>query len=221
MAFCNSCGAQLSVGTRFCSKCGAAVLASSPVSPGMPATPVTPAPTNLPPIAAPPPKNNNALKIVLLVVGGVILLGILATASFTFFVYRAAKHARFSQNGDDVKVETPFGTIESSKDPDTVVKDLGVDLYPGATIQKNGANTATFGGIHTVTANFQTSDSFDKVCTFYKSKFPGAAVVSSDQNHCTIVSSSSGSTETINIEPDGTGSKFQISTVTKKSSSNQ
>jgi hypothetical protein len=208
MAFCNSCGATLSPGTAFCTKCGAA-------NAGVAAAAPTPAARPLP---APPPSSGSSstLKIILIVVGVVFLIGILGIATIGFIGYRVAKSAKVSQNGDNVKVETPFGSVESSKDPEKVAKDLGMDIYPGAEIQRNGAATATFGGIHTVTANFESSDSVDKVCTFYKSRFPSANVTSSDQNRCTIVSNNPPNSVSINIESNGDGSKFQITSVSKK-----
>jgi len=208
MAFCNSCGATLSPGTAFCTKCGAA-------NAGGPAAAATPAARPLP---APPPSSGSSstLKIILIVIGVVVLIGILGMVTCGVVLHRAFKNAKVSQNGDNVKVETPFGSVESSKDPEKVAKDLGMDIYPGAEIQRNGAATATFGGIHTVTANFESSDSVDKVCTFYKSRFPAANVTSSDQNRCTIVSNNPPNSVSINIESNGDGSKFQITSVSKK-----
>ena len=81
--------------------------------------------------------------------------------------------------------------------------------------RKNGASTATFGNIHTVTAAFESNDSVEKVCDFYKSKFPNATVSTSDQNRCTIVSNDPPNMVTINVEPSGDGSKFQIASVTR------
>ena len=208
MAFCNSCGATLSPGTAFCTKCGAA-------NAGGPAAAATPTARPLP---APPPSSGSSstLKIILIVIGVVVLIGILGMVTCGVVLHRAFKNAKVSQNGDNVKVETPFGSVESSKDPEKVAKDLGMDIYPGAEIQRNGAATATFGGIHTVTANFESSDSVDKVCTFYKSRFPAANVTSSDQNRCTIVSNNPPNSVSINIESNGDGSKFQITSVSKK-----
>jgi hypothetical protein len=209
MAFCNSCGAPLDAGTKFCSKCGA--VAAAPPAAAAPATSV--------PGAAPPASTggSSALKIILIAIGIIVLIGILGIASFSFFVYRVAKSARVTQHGDNVKVETPFGSVESSKDPAQVTKDLGVDIYPGADILKNGASTASFGPIHTVTAMFESSDPLDKVCAFYKEKFPSAMTTSSDANRCTIVSNDQKNMITVNIESTGDGSKFQITNVSKKS----
>ena len=207
MAFCNSCGATLAEGTRFCSKCGKAIA-------GAPAATATPAAT-----PAPATGSGNGLKIVLIVIGAVILIGIVGMISLTLIGLHIARRTHVRQNGDSVKVETPFGTMESSKDPDQAAKDLGIDIYPGATVQKEGNSVATFGGMRTVTASFESSDSVDKVCSFYRAKFPGANVSTQDQNHCAIVSSMMPNMVTINVEPNGDGSKFQIVAVTKRSGS--
>jgi hypothetical protein len=205
MAFCNSCGATLSPGTKFCNKCGAVVS-------GGPSALAVPPPTS-------PTGGSSALKIILIVVAVIVGIGILCIATVGIVGYRIAKSAHVRQEGDHVKVETPFGNVETSKDPEQAAKDLGIDIYPGAEVQKNGASSATFGAIHTVTANFESSDPVDKVCAFYKTKFPNAMATTSDQNRCTIVSNEQKNMVTVNVEPSGDGSKFQITNVSKKSTS--
>ena len=204
MAFCNSCGAQLTEGTRFCSKCGAPITGTPSAPTGAPSTPATTA------------GSSNALKTILIIVGAIVLIGIVGIASLTFIGMRLARHSRVTQEGEHVKVETPFGTAETSKDPEDAAKELGVDVYPGADPQKEGASTATFGRVRTVSAAFQSDDSVDKVCAFYRSKFPNATVSTSDQNRCTIVSNDPPNMITINVEPSGDGSKFQIASVSSK-----
>jgi hypothetical protein len=214
MAFCNSCGAALNPGIKFCNKCGAAVAGGPAVPAGTTATPAAP-PT--------PTGGSSALKIILIVFAVIVTLGILGIATIGFIGYRFAKNSHVKQEGDKVKVETPFGTF-SANDPEQAVRDLGVDVYPGAEVQKNGAASVTVAGIHTVTASFESSDSVDKVCSFYKAKFPSATVTSSDQNRCTIVSSDRALNEgknsiTINIESSGDNTKFQVTNVSKTSGS--
>jgi hypothetical protein len=205
MAFCNSCGATLNPGTKFCNKCGAAVPAGAAISG---ATSTAPVPTG----------GSSALKVILIVVAVIVLVGVLGIATIGIVGYRIARSSRVSQNGDHVKVDTPFGSVETSKDPDQAAKDLGVDLYPGAEVQRNGASSASFGGIRTVTALFEISDAPDKVCSFYKSRFPGAMVTTSDQNHCTIVSNDKKNMVTINVEGSSDNTRLQITNVSKKSS---
>ena len=206
MAFCNSCGATLNPGTKFCSKCGAAASA----------VPTAPSPTSMAPPAA-PTGGSSALKVILIVVAVIVGIGILVIATIGIIGYRIASRSHVSQNGDHVKVETPFGSVETSKDPDQAAKDLGVDIYPGAEVQRNGASSASFGGIHTSTAVFQSNDPPDKICSFYKSRFPGAMVTSSEQNHCNIVSNNQRNMITINIAANGDITKLQITNVSKKS----
>jgi len=202
MAFCNSCGATLNEGAQFCSKCGAPVGASSVAVPST--APV-----------APPPPANSALKVVLIVVAVIVGLGIVGIATVSFVAYRFAKDAHVTQEGDHVKVETPFGSVETSKDADQAARNLGVDIYPGAEVRQQGAAIATVGSIRTVTASFSSDDSAEKVCAFYKSKFPSANVTSSDQNRCTIVNKDQKTVTTINVEGSENSSTFQIASVTK------
>ena len=206
MAFCNSCGAPLNEGTKFCNKCGAAVS-------GVPATaaqPIAPGP--------PPSKGGSgALKIILVIVGVIVLMGVLAMVTCGIVIHRAIKSAKVSQKGDNVKVETPFGNMETSTDPEQTAKELGVEIYPGAELRKEGTASVTFGSLHTVTANFESNDSVDKVCDFYRQKFPSAQVASSDQTHCSIVSGDKGNSTTVSVQSSGNGSRFTIVSMTKKS----
>ncbi len=201
MAFCNSCGAKLELGAKFCNKCGGAISGPWLTSP-------PPAP------AAPPATGKSAVKIVLIVIAVIAGIGVLGIAGFSYFVYHVAKSAHVTQEGGRVKVDSPIGSF-SANDPEATVKELGVDVYPGAEVQKQGSASMTFGGIHTVTANFETADPLDKVCDFYKSRYPGATVSTSGASHCTIVSGDQTNEITINAESDGTTTKIQIANVTK------
>ena|SRR3974390_1718495 len=205
MAFCNSCGAQLAEGTNFCSKCGAAVSGT----PGGIPQPIAP---------GPPPSSgsSSALKVILMIVGVIVLIGILGMVTCGIIVHRAIKSAKFSQKGDNVKVETPFGSVETSNDPQKVADELGVEVYPGAQVQKAGTASVTFGSLHTVTGVFESNDAVDKVCDFYRSKFPNANVQSSDQTHCSIVSGGQANSTTVTVDSSGDGSRLTIVRLTKK-----
>jgi hypothetical protein len=217
MAFCNKCGTAITQGTRFCSKCGAPILASAFPASSPTASASTPnqAASATPP-QAPPQGSSNALKIVLIIVGVILVLGVFGVGALTFVGLRIAKHTHVKQEGEHVKVETPFGTVESTKDPEQAAKDLGIEIYPGAEVRQNGAASATLGNLHSVNAEFESDDPVDKVCSFYKSKFPNATVNTSDEHHCTIVSALPPNVITINVEPNGDGSRFQVSSVAKK-----
>lgn len=203
MAFCNSCGNSLDPGIKFCNKCGAAVSAPAP---GTVATSV--------PVAAPTQGGGSGvLKVILIVVGVFVILGVLAVSTVAFIGWRVARNLHVKQDGDHVKVETPFGSMETPKDPAEIAHDLGVDVYPGAQTQKNGAATVNFAGIHTSSATFKSNDSVDQVSSFYKAKFPNAMVTTADQNRCSIVQQDQKNMITINIEADAGQTKILITHV--------
>jgi len=212
MAFCNSCGANLTEGTKFCSKCGATFSGN----PGGMST-VRPAQT---PMAPPPPSKggSSALKIVLVIVGSIVLIGVLGMVTCGIVIHRAIKNAKVTQNGDKVKIDSPFGSMDT--DPEQTVKDLDVDIYPGAQVQKAGTASMSFGPIRTVTGIFDSSDPVGKVCDFYRAKFPNANVSSSDQNQCSIISGGPGNSTTVTVQSSGDGSKITIARVSKKTASN-
>ena len=213
MAFCNSCGATLTPGTKFCAKCGAVVTGGAPA-------PVTPAPTTGPGPAA-SKTNSSAVKIILIVIGVLVIFGILGVATLAIIGVHIARRTHVTEDGNRVKVETPFGTVDTNKDPEQMAKNLGVDLYPGAQPQSDGSAIANFGGVRTVAASFISSDPPDKVCDFYRSKFPHAVSSVSSQSHCSIVSTDQGNIVTITIAPSGNSTKIQISSVNKPSTSSK
>jgi hypothetical protein len=161
-----------------------------------------------------------ALKAILIVVGVLVLVAILGVASLGFFVWRAARHAHIRQDGDNVKVETPFGSVESTKDPQEAARNLGVEIYPGAEVRMNRSESHGVGAVFTATVNAETTDSVDKVCAFYKPKFPNAMVMSSQANQCTIVSNDDKSTVTINAKAQGDKTTLIISHVTRPGAAN-
>jgi|SRR5579863_1197641 len=202
MAFCNSCGTNVEAGARFCPKCGAAI----PMAAAIPAT--------APPAPVTAPQGNSALKIILMLVAGVIVLGILGIGTLVFVIHRVAHNSRIRNRDGNVQVETPFGSVQSTNNPDEAVRNLGIDPYPGARVLQG--NSATIGGMHTVTAQFESDDSADKVAAFYSSKLPNASVNTKDQDHYTIVSTDKKNIVTINIAPEGNKSQINITTVTGK-----
>jgi hypothetical protein len=213
MAFCNSCGANIVPGTRFCNKCGAAILASS--LPPAAAASAPPAPSAPLAVTPTPTSDGGALKAILIVVGVIVVVAVLCVASLGFFAWRVAHRTHVRQEGNNVKVETPFGTVQTTSDPETAAHDLGVDLYPGAQVLKEGATSATFGSVHTAALNLESSDSVDKVCSFYKPKFPNATVMTSDANQCTIVSQAQKNMITINAKAEGDKTRIVITNVSK------
>jgi zinc-ribbon domain len=207
MAFCNSCGTSLESNAKFCPKCGAVQAAGAVTSAGA----VTAAPAGSLP-ATPPP--SSTLKTVLIVIVAVMALGAVAIGTLTVIGLRIARHTHVTQNGDNVHVEGPFGTINTN--PSDVSRDLGIDVYPGARMLKSNGANVQIAGMHTVAAEFESDDPADKVADFYKSKFPNANVNVSNQDHYTIVSTDKKNLITINIEKQGEKTLIHIASISGK-----
>lgn len=173
------------------------------------AVPATAAPT-----PATSPASNNALKIILIVVVAIVVLGILGIGTLSFVIRRIAHNSRIKDENGNVRVETPFGTVQSTNNPEEAARNLGIDPYPGARVLQG--NSAIIGGMRTVTAQFESDDSVDRVAAFYSAKLPNARVNTKDENHCTIVSTDKKNIVTINITPEGNKSQINITTVTGK-----
>lgn len=212
MAFCNSCGAPLQAGARFCEKCGTAVTPGT--TPGV-ISPASPAAAGSTVAPAPAPQQGSGLRTLLIVgavLAGLVILGIVASVIVGMHI---ARHSRVTQEGNKVKVETPFGTMESNQDADEVARNLGVDVYPGARPMKNGSAVAAIGGMKTATARFETDDSADKVADFYKQKLPNANVTQSNGDHYAIVQSNQNGALTISITAAGGATQINIANVQK------
>jgi hypothetical protein len=207
MAFCNSCGATLDAGAKFCNKCGKTQPGAAAASPVFTSTGANPG-------AA--PKNNSALKIILIVVAVVIGLGILGIAAVSFVGYRIAKHSRIHNEDGNVRVETPFGTVNTTADPAEAARNLGIEVYPGAEVVKGTTSDMTLGNMHTAAADFETGDPVGTVAEFYKSKVPNANVVSSTGDHYAIISTDKKNMLTINIEPKNGRTRIHISKISGK-----
>ena len=212
MAFCNSCGATLNPGTRFCNKCGAASLptlrrasACHSAAPPRPSR-ATPGRRQQRPQNHPHRHRRDRPSSV--------------SSAWRLVGHRRLPHRQenvaCARNGDNVKVETPFGTVESTKDPEKAAKDLGVDIYPGAEVQQERRSLRHLWQ-HPHRQRILHQHRFRRQgLRFYKAKFPNAIVRTSDENHCTIVSSATTNVITINIEPNGDGSRFRSPSVIKQ-----
>ena len=202
MAFCNSCGTNLEGGARFCPKCGV----SQPVSGTVPAASSS----------APPSQSNSAVKVILIVVAAMVALCILGVGTASLVGLHFARHAHINRENGKVRVESPFGTVESTTDPAEAARDLGVDLYPGANLLKGKSASVNVGGMHSVTAQLETDDSVDKVADFYKPKFPNANVSVKESGAYTIVSADGNNIVTINIKTEDGKTHIVIANVSGK-----
>jgi hypothetical protein len=194
MAFCNACGAAMEANGKFCPSCGKPAAAGGAVVAA--ATPGKPA-------------GGSALKIILIIVVALVGLGMIGAAFSAYIGYRIARASHVHQQGDKVRVETPFGTVETNRNPQELARRMGVDVYPGATPAGNGGLVSGVGGMKTIEANFDTDDPPTKVAEFYKARFPNATVSENGGGGYSIVSASERGMTTIAIT--STGSKTHIS----------
>jgi len=208
VAFCNSCGASLESGARFCAKCGA----TQPVSGTVPVA----ASPSVSPTPVAQPQSSSALKVVLIIVAVIVVLGVVGIATLSFVAWRIARHTRIENRNGNVHVESPFGTVETTTNPEDAAKNLGIDLYPGAQLLKGNAANVNIAGMHTVAAQFETDDSADKVAAFYQSKLPNAQVSAHDSDRYGIVATNNNNLLTISIEPQDGKTLIKISSVSGK-----
>ena len=204
MPFCNSCGSNIDPGAKFCPKCGKpAATGGAVTATGAAAPAVT-------------PQGSSAVKVILIVVAVIVVLGVLGTVAATFIGLGIARRTHVEQKDGKVKVQTPFGTVETSEDADNAARDLGVAIYPGARATKGNSANVNAGGMHTSTVQFETDDPPDKVAEFYRSQFPHANVNTQEEDRYTIVSTDNKAVTTINIEPEGGKTQIVITNVSGK-----
>lgn len=202
MAFCTGCGAQIDDNVSFCTKCGAKTgAAGQAVSTGGAAA----APAMQ---AAPAKGNNTVLKVVLVIVGIFVLFGILAVAGMFYVGYKVKNSVKV--DGNTATIDTPWGKVASTNDPEAVAKQLNVDLYPGAKATDT-SGVVTLGNITTGAMTLETSDSVDAVMNFYKAKYPKAQVMSSGDSHSVLMVGDKDNLLTITVDGSGGTTTIQIS----------
>jgi flagellar basal body-associated protein FliL len=202
MPFCNSCGSDIEVNAKFCPKCG------KPSGSG-----TTAAAT---PMAPPPAQSSNAVKVILIVVAAIIVVGVIGAISATVIGLHIARNTHVEERDGKVKVQTPFGTVETSENADEASKNLGVAVYPGARATKGNSANVNVGGMHTTSVQLETDDPPEKVAEFYRSQLPNANVNTGEGDHYTIVSTQNHNMITVNIEGEDGKTRIAIASVSGK-----
>ena len=201
MPFCTSCSAAMEPTAQVCPSCGKAVGGTGPAA----AAP------------APPQKSGgSALKVILMLLGGFLLLGMLVVGAAALFIFRMARDTRVEQTSGGAKVETPFGTVETTnEDGVAIAQKMGVEVYPGAR-PLPGSASVNLGGMRTATVMFESDDPPEKIEEFYRKQFPAANVTSQRDESGTRTLLMVGDSEkwtTITIEGHDSGSKFTLASV--------
>jgi archaellum component FlaG (FlaF/FlaG flagellin family) len=197
--------------TAFCTKCGAA-MAGAVATPAAATVPQGGA--GAPTLGAPPQKKGtSALKIILMIVGVVFLLGATVVGVVIYGAYRVAESVKMEQSGSGARVETPFGSVETDKDPKAAAKTIGVEIYPGATPVNEGSSSVTMGDLEATTLILESSDPPQKVFEFYKAQFPHATMTSSDGDQHTIMSGDKDDIVTVVITEESGKTRITINRI--------
>jgi hypothetical protein len=174
------------------------------------------APGSVAAAAAPAQKSGSALKVILLVLGGLLLLFVVVIAVVVGGAVYVAKQTRVETTSGGSKVETPFGTVETTNDDSAkIAQKMGVEVYPGAKPLPGGASVK-LGGMSTASAIFESDDPPEKVAEFYRKQFPNANVTSHSDDggtHIALVIGKNEKWTTITIEGHEGGSKITIASV--------
>jgi hypothetical protein len=214
MAFCNACGANIEEGADFCGKCGAAQRGGTRFHHGPTAAAGAPTPAG-PTIQESAPRSN-VLKPLLIALGVILIIGGIAIAALTVIGLRIARQTRVRNRDGNVRIESPFGTVETTNNPADLSRQLGVDIYPNARVLKGNAANINVAGVHTVAAEFESNDPAEKVADFYKNKFPNGTINESSGDHYSIVSTDKNNLITISIQPRGGSTWIKIANVSGK-----
>jgi hypothetical protein len=197
---------------QVCPSCGKAVGG---------ATAPPPATATAAPAPAGAKSGGGALKVILLVLGGLALLFVVVIAIVVGGAVYVAKQSHVEQGPQGAKVETPFGTVEATKDDaEKIAAKMGIEVYPGARALP-GAASVTMGSMHSATAMYESDDSAEKVAEFYRKQFPHATATTTrgedekESPHTVMAFGDSGKWTTITIEPSGEGCKFTLASVEK------
>jgi hypothetical protein len=119
--------------------------------------------------AAPPKSGGGALKIILIIIAVVVGIGLIGAGIVGYGIYKVAHSVTTDSKGNGTISVPGIGAISAGKNVDVSAADLGVPLYPGATVGEGGMHmTLPTGSV--VTAVYDTSDSVSSVVAFYKGK---------------------------------------------------
>ena len=209
MAFCTSCGATMEASAGVCPACGKGIGAAPAAAPATKG-------------AAPPAqKSGGALKVILLVMGGLLLLFVVVIALVAGGAYYVAKQSHVEQGPGGAKVQTPFGTVETSNEGSAkIAEQMGIEVYPGAK-PLPGAASVTMGSMHSASAMFESDDPPEKVAEFYRKQFPNATVTTTrDEDekgsaHTILAFGDGEKWTTITIEGHDGGCEFTLASVQK------
>jgi hypothetical protein len=170
--------------------------------------------------AAPAPaaakKSGGALKLVLIVLGVLFVLGIVGVGAVAYIAKRAISNAvQTDASGNVASVNIGGTKIQALKDPALVAREMGVEVFPGATPEGNSASSFTIGGVTTMHAQFSTSSSMDEVFDFYKAQYPDASMFDQPESKMLTRGTEDKELLTINVTTQEDKTLIHVTRITK------
>ena len=233
-SFCPKCGSAVPDGAGFCPSCGTSIVSTSapsnpspvpaPVSTGyapvntQPSMSAAQYPTATAPAGYPAPipvKSGSGLKIVLIIVAIVVGIGVIGVGIVGFGVYRvvhSVKNAVVTDDKGNVSLNSATTGISMGKNVTVTPDELGVPVYPGATLGDGGIRMKTKAG-SMLTVVYKTSDDVDTVANFYKGKMPEAELTATGSSNATVLKSGPKNDQTMVMISPRNGSDKSVTNI--------
>jgi len=123
-------------------------------------------------------------RLVAIVVGVIFAIGMLTVAGLAVAGFVFASKVRVSTVQDEqgrektVKLDTPFGSLRVDQEHRIDPQSLGIPIYPGATVTRQGAGGARVSldldfadqSLQVAALEMETPDRVDKVAEFYQDR---------------------------------------------------
>ncbi|MGH9518759.1 MAG: hypothetical protein ACRD2D_03885 [Terriglobales bacterium] len=181
MGQCTHCGAEVETGAAVCPEC-----------------------------ATPPPRHTRwypGRRVVMGLLGTIAAVALIFVLAMVYFI-RHTTIVTTGKNGS--RVEAPSVTVTTDANPALLAKQLGLQMYPGATDAK-GAQ-AEMNNSTIITVSFRTKDSARRVIGFYHVRYPDATVKAEGKG-AVLVLVSLRDTLTIKANPSGGVTEVQVSDI--------
>lgn len=197
-------------GSTFCTKCGAKMTTGAVSTGG--GTAAAP--------AAQAQSGGSGLKVVLIILGVLAVIAVLAVGALVggavFLKHKVEQGVKTDSRGNVTSVNLGGLKLDATKDASAVAAKLGVEVYPGAKAERQGASSLTIGGVTTTHAQFTSEASVDDVFNFYKEKYPSANVAENDTEKTLMLGSEDKELLTIGVQKQEDGTTIlHITRITK------
>ena len=146
-------------------------------------------------------------KVVLWFLAAAVVIAALFMVGVLYFI-RHTTIVTTTKTG--TRVESPFGVLSSSSNPEQLAHSLGLDVYPGAT-GLQGTRVDLNNSI-IVSLQFESSDPAPRIITFYHVRYPDAAVKPVSDG-LRLVQLNPRDTLTIEALPDSHGTRIRINDI--------